>query len=30
VHPYHIGQDHEFYMDTSKCYYFAPDGRLVA
>ena len=30
VHPYEIGQDHLFYMDASKCFYFAPDGALVA
>jgi glycerol transport system ATP-binding protein len=30
VHPYQIGQEHPFYMDASKCFYFAPDGRLVA
>ena len=30
VHPYKIGADHRFYMDSSKCFYFAPDGALVA
>jgi glycerol transport system ATP-binding protein len=30
VHPYRVGDDHRFYMDTSKAFYFAPDGRLVA
>lgn len=30
VHPYEIGQPHRFYMDASKAFYFAPDGRLVA
>ncbi len=30
VHPYEIGQDHQFFMDPSKCYFFAPDGKLVA
>ncbi|MGB5558690.1 MAG: ABC transporter ATP-binding protein [Paracoccaceae bacterium] len=30
VHPYQIGADHEFYMDTSKCFYFGPDGSLAA
>ncbi len=30
VHPYRIGEDHTFYMDPSKCFYFAPDGKRVA
>lgn len=30
VHPYEVGEDHQFYMDTSKAFYFAPDGSLVA
>ena len=30
VHPYQVGEDHRFYMDTSKVFYFAADGRLVA
>ncbi|MCT8158749.1 ABC transporter ATP-binding protein [Pseudoruegeria sp. SHC-113] len=30
VHPYKVGEDHEFFMDPSKCFYFAPDGALVA
>ncbi|SLN28296.1 sn-glycerol-3-phosphate import ATP-binding protein UgpC [Pseudoruegeria aquimaris] len=30
VHPYRVGEDHEFFMDPSKCFYFAPDGALVA
>lgn len=30
VHPYEIGQPHQFYMNPSKAFYFAPDGRLVA
>ena len=30
VHPYEIGKTHRFYMDASKAFYFAPDGRLVA
>ena len=30
VHPYQVGEDHRFYMDTSKAFYFAPDGALVA
>jgi len=30
VHPYEIGQEHPFYMDASKCFFFAPDGRLAA
>ncbi len=30
VHPYEIGHDHAFYMDASKCFYFDPEGGLVA
>ncbi|NKB26497.1 MAG: ATP-binding cassette domain-containing protein [Rhodobacteraceae bacterium] len=30
VHPYKIGEDHKFFMDPSKCYFFAPDGQIVA
>jgi len=30
VHPYKVGEDHRFYMDAGKAFYFAPDGRLVA
>ncbi|MEM6891223.1 MAG: ABC transporter ATP-binding protein [Pseudomonadota bacterium] len=30
VHRYNVGQDHQFFMDASKAFYFAGDGRLVA
>ena len=30
VHPYEIGAKHRFYMDASKAFFFAPDGRLAA
>ncbi|MGE4611695.1 MAG: ABC transporter ATP-binding protein [Paracoccaceae bacterium] len=30
VHPFNVGEDHQFYMESSKCFYFAPDGQLVA
>ncbi|MDF1669074.1 MAG: ABC transporter ATP-binding protein [Roseovarius sp.] len=30
VHPYKVGADHAFFMDASKAFYFAPDGRLVS
>ncbi len=30
VFPYSIGATHPFYLDPSKCFYFAPDGQLVA
>lgn len=30
VHPYEIGADHSFYLDPTACFYFAPDGSLVA
>ena len=30
VHPYTVGDDHTFYMNPSKCFYFAPDGTFAA
>ncbi|WP_136659937.1 ABC transporter ATP-binding protein [Nitratireductor sp. XY-223] len=30
VHPYRVGEDHRFFMDASKCFYFGPDGTLAA
>jgi len=30
VHAYRVGEDHPFYMDPAHCFYFAPDGALVA
>ena len=30
VHPYEVGEVHDFYMDPSECYFFAPDGARVA
>ncbi len=30
VHPYRVGEDHQFFMDPAHCFYFAPDGALVA
>lgn len=30
VHPYRVGQDHQFFMDPGKAFYFAPDGRRAA
>ena len=30
VHPYEIGEMHDFYMDPSACYFFAPDGSRAA
>ncbi|MCX7644782.1 MAG: ABC transporter ATP-binding protein [Rhodobacteraceae bacterium] len=30
VHPYEVGEDHTFYMDPAKCFYFGADGALVA
>ncbi|APX10725.1 ABC transporter ATP-binding protein [Tateyamaria omphalii] len=30
VHPYEVGEQHEFYMDASHAFYFSEDGRLVA
>ncbi|KNG94221.1 ABC transporter ATP-binding protein [Pseudaestuariivita atlantica] len=30
VHPYKVGEAHRFYMDPTHCYFFAPDGQMVA
>ena len=30
VHPYEVGEHHEFYMDARQAFYFSEDGRLVA
>lgn len=30
VHPYEVGEIHEFHMDPKACYFFAPDGARVA
>lgn len=30
VHPYRIGEPHEFYMDPANAFYFAADGSLAA
>ena len=30
IHPYQVGESHTFFMDVSKCFFFAADGRLVA
>jgi glycerol transport system ATP-binding protein len=30
THPYRLGEDHTFYMNTDACLYFAPDGNRVA
>ncbi len=27
VHPFSIGQEHGFYMDPDKCFFFGPDGK---
>lgn len=29
VHPYRVGENHAFYMDPARCYFFAPNGRVV-
>jgi len=26
VHPYNVGEHHDFYMNPKNCYYFTPDG----
>ncbi len=30
VFPFNIGEEHPFYLDPSRCFYFAPNGQLVA
>ena len=30
VHPYSVGEEHDFYLDTTRCFYFAPDGAIAA
>jgi hypothetical protein len=30
VHPYRIGENHRFFIDTRGCLYFRPDGTRVA
>ncbi|UWQ73929.1 ABC transporter ATP-binding protein [Leisingera sp. M658] len=30
VHPYRVGELHDFYMDPAQAYYFAPDGSRAA
>lgn len=30
VHPYRLGQEHRFYMNPGRCFYFAHDGTLAA
>ncbi len=30
VQPYQIGTEHTFWIDTARCLYFTPDGRLAA
>ncbi|AZQ66552.1 ABC transporter ATP-binding protein [Silicimonas algicola] len=30
VHPYKVGDNHQFFLDPSQCLWFAPDGTLAA
>lgn len=30
VHPYRVGDEHKFYIDTSHCFFFSEDGELAA
>lgn len=30
VHPYSVGETHQFHLDPSACYYFGADGRIAA
>lgn len=30
VHPFEVGEEHDFYLNPAHCFYFAPDGALAA
>ncbi|WP_132858880.1 ABC transporter ATP-binding protein [Shimia isoporae] len=30
VHPYEVGEAHDFYLDPTACFYFTPDGQRAA
>lgn len=30
VHPYRLGEEHEFHLISDRCFYYGADGRLVA
>ncbi len=30
IHPYRVGEEHEFHIIPGQCFYFAPDGTLAA
>ncbi|MCP4819479.1 MAG: ABC transporter ATP-binding protein, partial [Shimia sp.] len=30
VHPYEVGEAHDFFLDPSACLYFTPDGQRAA
>ncbi|MCA0869788.1 ABC transporter ATP-binding protein [Seohaeicola saemankumensis] len=30
THPYEVGEEHDFYLDPSHCFYFGADGKLAA
>ena len=30
VHPYRVGETHQFHLDPAQCFYFGPDGGLAA
>lgn len=30
VHPYRVGENHAFFMDPTRCYFFTPNGQVVA
>lgn len=30
THPYQVGEDHQFFLDPTHCFYFGPDGSLAA
>ena len=29
THPYEVGEEHDFYLDPSHCFYFGADGKLA-
>lgn len=30
LHPYRVGEHHDFFLDASRCFYFGADGQIVA
>lgn len=30
LHPYRVGEHHEFYLDASRCFFFGSDGQVIS